>query len=64
MIEGYIGGRLGNQMLEYAMIRMLRWMRGDKETIKLNFQPVYRGGVDLRMDGKILSDISRSYPTR
>jgi hypothetical protein len=44
MIEGYIGGRLGNQLLEYAMIRMLRWMRGDKETIKLNFQPVYRGG--------------------
>lgn len=44
MIEGYIGGRLGNQLLEYAMIRMLRWMRGDKEPIKLNFQPVYRGG--------------------
>lgn len=44
MIEGYIGGRLGNQLLEYAMIRMLRWLRGDKEIIRLNFQPVYRGG--------------------
>jgi hypothetical protein len=64
MIEGYIGGRLGNQLLEYAMIRMLRWLRGDKEIIRLNFQPVYRGGVNLEMDGRTPFDISRYYHTK